>query len=465
MPSGPDGFVSHPRYTEEFERARALVLAHPRRWQVIYHYDGDGIASASCAVRALARLGYPVQATALLGVERDRVAALIGSMSGPLLVVDTGAAWLDLFAGHSQPVVVLDHHTYSGAPTPPSLPKHVAFVNPVDWGVDGMRELCASTLTWLFGVFLDPTNWDNAPWGLSGAIADRQHVGGLHGLNARLVEEAARRSVLVRRRGLALFGPTIGAALAGSIDPFLRGLSGRSDACEAFLRSLPLDPGRSPTALSDDENRRLAGAIKSRLEAANVEPEYRNVLDQERWFIPSIGLDAEEVSNLQNATGRLGMPGVGVAFALGDPRAAERAREAEAHWRSGILAGLRRLEDEGVKSMRFLRWFESPDTTLAGTQAGLAMLYLLPPDLPVFAFSEGGTGPTKLSARGTSRQVRRGLDLARVCREAAEAVGGEGGGHRIASGATIPSGSREAFLAAADRILADQLPTPSIGAA
>ena len=115
--------------------------------------------------------------------------------------------------------------------------------------------------------------------------------------------------------------------------------------------------------------------------------------------------------------------------------------------------------------MRYLRWFESPDTTLAGTQAGLAMLYLLPPDLPVFAFSERETGPTKLSGRGTTRLVERGLDLALVCREAAEAVGGEGGGHRIASGATIPPGSREAFLGAADRILAGQLSTPSIGAA
>jgi single-stranded-DNA-specific exonuclease len=464
MPSGPDGFVPDPRYTEEFERARALVLAHPRRWRVIYHYDADGIASASSAVRALARLGYPIQATALLGVERERVSALTQSTSGPILVVDTGASWLDLFARHPHPVVVLDHHTYPGSPTLPTLPDHVAFVNPLDWGVDGMHELCASTLTWLFTVFLDPTNWDNAPWGLSGAIGDRQHIGGFRGLNARLVEEASRRSILVRRTGLALLGPTVEAALASSIDPFVRGLSGRPKESEAFLRGLGIDPGRAPEELATDESQRLAVALKSRLEAQNVAPEFVSLLDQERWFIPSLGLDAEEVSNLQNATGRVGMPGVGVAFALGDPHAAEQARVAEERWRSGILAGLRRLEDEGVKSMRFLRWFESPDTTLAGTQAGLAMNYLLPPDLPVFVFSEGGAGPTKLSGRGTLRQVEQGLDLARVCREAAESVGGEGGGHRVASGATIPPGSRDAFLNAADRILAGQLHPPSTGA-
>jgi len=461
MPSGPDGFVPDPRYSQQFERARSLLLGHPGRWRVIYHYDADGVASASCALRALSRLGYPVQATPLLGVERDRISTLLARSSGAVLVVDTGVSWLDLFARHPHPVVILDHHSSPGAAVESALPDHVAVVNPLDWGVDGMSELCASTLTWLFSVFLDPLNWDNAPWGLSGAIGDRQHVGGFKGLNARLVEEAVRRSVLVRRPGVALFGPALGPAVTNSIDPFFRGLSGRPAESATFLRTLHLEPDRPPSELTPEEVRRLADALKARLAQAGVSPEFANVFDQERWFVPSLGLDSEEVSNLQNATGREGIPGVGIAFALGDARAAERARAAEQAWRSGILRGLRRVEDEGVNSMRSLRWFESPDTTLAGTQAGFAMNYLLPPDLPVFVFSSAAPGPTKLSGRGTLRLVARGLDLAAVCRGAAETVGGEGGGHRVAAGATIPAGSRDAFLAAADRLLATQL-TPAV---
>lgn len=457
MPSGPDGLVSDPHYTQEFERARSLLLANPQRWHVIYHYDGDGIASASCAARALERLGYPLQATALVGVERDRVATLLGASPGPVLVVDTGATWLDLFVQHGAPVIVLDHHKYPGVPNPPPLPPHVAFVNPLNWGVDGMNELCASTLTWLFTVFLDPMNWDNAAWGLSGAIADRQHVGGFRGLNALLVQEAVLRSLVVRRPGVALFGSTLSEALAGSIDPFVRGLSGRPEAVGAFLHGLGLDPGRRPSKLTEEENRRLVAALKERLSGSGVSKEAADVLDQERWFVPSLGLDAEEVSNLQNSAGRAGIPGVGVAYALGDVRSAERVRTAESAWRSGILRGLLRIENDGVNSMRFLRWFESPETTLAGTQAGLAMNYLLPPDHPVFVFSEEGAEPTKVSARGTLRQVDRGLDLSSACRIAGDAVGGEGGGHRVASGATIPAGTRPAFLDAADRVIAEQL--------
>ena len=202
MPSGPDGFVSDPHYSAEFERARALLLAHPRRWRISIATDGNGIA---------ARIMPPSGRSSVSAIRRKRPRSLGSSATasrpfsaaraGPVLVVDTGASWLDLFAEHRAPVVVLDHHKYPGVPNPPPLPEHVAFVNPLDWGVDGMNELCAATLTWLYTVFLDPLNWDNAAWGLSGAIADRQHVGGFRGLNGVLVQEALRRSLVVRRPG------------------------------------------------------------------------------------------------------------------------------------------------------------------------------------------------------------------------------------------------------------------------
>jgi single-stranded-DNA-specific exonuclease len=457
MPSGPDAFVSDPQYGREFERARGLVLGHPRRWRVIYHYDADGIASASSAVRAFGRLGYPVQLTPLIGVEREKMQALLASTRGPVLIVDTGAAWLDLYPAHPFPVVVLDHHTYPSAPHPPELPPHVAFVNPLDWGVNGMRELCAATLTWLFTVFLDPLNWDNAPWGLSGAIGDRQHVGGFHGLNGTLVDEAVRRSLVVRRPGVALLGPSVGAALATSIDPYFRGLSGRRPAVDAFLRDLGIDPGTPPADLLPEASRRLVGALRGRLEKDGVLPEFVAMVDQERWYLPSLRRDAEELSNLQSATGRAGTPSVGVSMALGDGTAFERATAEETRWRQGILQALVRLEEEGVNERTALRWFESRETPLAGTQAGMAMNYLLPPDKPVIVFSGGGSGPLKLSGRGTQRLVAQGLDLSDALRRAAAAVGGEGGGHKVASGATIPAGTRDRFLDEADRILTTQL--------
>lgn len=459
MPSGPERFVSDPSYTTEFTKARELLLAHPGRWHVIYHYDGDGIASASSLLRALLRLGYPVQASPLVGVERARMADLLRGHPGPTLVVDTGASWLDLYPSHPAPVIVLDHHKYAGAPTPPSLPAHVAFVNPLDWGVDGMVELCAATLSWLFTIFLDPRNWDNAPWGLSGAIADRQHQEGFRGLNRTLVDEAVARSIVLEQVRPPLFGATVGEAVARSVDPYVRGLSGRPEETHAFLTMMGLDAQRPFGELKSADLQRLTAALHQRLTAQGTRPEFCDILTQPSYFVPSLGATALELSVLQNATGRVGEPGVGIALALGDRRARERARDAENAWRTGVMAGLRRLEDGEVRTMSSIQWFESPDTTLAGTQAGLAMNYLLDPRRPVFVASKLEHA-TKVSGRGTLHLVGQGLDLALTCRSAAASVGGEGGGHRVAAGATLPPGTWDAFLAEANRLIGAQLPHP-----
>jgi RecJ-like exonuclease len=65
--------------------------------------------------------------------------------------------------------------------------------------------------------------------------------------------------------------------------------------------------------------------------------------------------------------------------------------------------------------------------------------------------------PVNLSSRGMWVQLDRGINLAVAMREACAAVGGEGGGHRIAAGGSIPSEKVEEFLTTLDRILGEQL--------
>ena len=79
------------------------------------------------------------------------------------------------------------------------------------------------------------------------------------------------------------------------------------------------------------------------------------------------------------------------------------------------------------------------------------------PDRPILAFARKNDEETKVSSRGTSRLVGRGLDLSAVMGEASRAVGGDGGGHDVAAGATIPAGEEESFVEKADAIIAKQL--------
>jgi RecJ-like exonuclease len=53
--------------------------------------------------------------------------------------------------------------------------------------------------------------------------------------------------------------------------------------------------------------------------------------------------------------------------------------------------------------------------------------------------------------------VLKGLDLSIAIRVASEKVGGSGGGHRIAAGASIPLGKEMEFLDAIEALIISQL--------
>jgi RecJ-like exonuclease len=74
-------------------------------------------------------------------------------------------------------------------------------------------------------------------------------------------------------------------------------------------------------------------------------------------------------------------------------------------------------------------------------------------DKPILGFANS-TGVAKISARGTPDLVRRGLNLGKIMKEAAEKHGGTGGGHNIAAGAQVPLGAEDAFLSSADELVA-----------
>ncbi|MCX9014774.1 MAG: DHHA1 domain-containing protein [Candidatus Methanoperedens sp.] len=77
-------------------------------------------------------------------------------------------------------------------------------------------------------------------------------------------------------------------------------------------------------------------------------------------------------------------------------------------------------------------------------------------DKPFIAFNEV-EDMVKVSGRGTRALVDAGLDLAFVMKQAAGSVGGRGGGHDVASGASIPKGSVEGFVQVADSVIGEQL--------
>jgi hypothetical protein len=95
---------------------------------------------------------------------------------------------------------------------------------------------------------------------------------------------------------------------------------------------------------------------------------------------------------------------------------------------------------------------------VVGIVCGMALDGLgLARDKALVAFAWTPDGRTKVSSRSPHELQARGIDLAAAMREAAAALGGQGGGHKGAAGATIPRGEEARFVAHVDRIVAAQL--------
>src|SRR2546429_8989536 len=109
----------------------------------------------------------------------------------------------------------------------------------------------------------------------------------------------------------------------------------------------------------------------------------------------------------------------------------------------------------GINQMDAIQYFHAADTirdTVVGIAASMALnRENATKDLPIFAFAQASDG-IKVSARTTRELVAQGLDLAEVMKVASGAVGGQGGGHPPAAGATSPPGTEPKFLEIGNRI-------------
>jgi RecJ-like exonuclease len=70
---------------------------------------------------------------------------------------------------------------------------------------------------------------------------------------------------------------------------------------------------------------------------------------------------------------------------------------------------------------------------------------------------------TKVSLRATEQMVARGIDLQQAATEASAVVGGAGGGHRVAAGASIPREQEQEFVRRVNELLAGQYAQASTG--
>jgi len=441
--------------------------------KVVTHLDADGLSAGGILSQALKRGGKEVEVEVLPGVYQNNVPE-----EGELTIFsDLGSGQLDLLEKKysGKDVIILDHHQPSG-PEWPSL----VHVNPCLVGVDGANDISGAGVSYLFAKALDKENKDLSKLAVVGAVGDIQNFWGkFTGINAAILQDAVHAGQVSTESDLLLYGRftrPLFKSMQYFTDPFVPDVSNSESGCISLLQMLGIDlkdgtKWRSLSDLNKEEKAKISGELISR--ALTMIPEelskyvpglvigdVYNIQDEEKT--PEL-MDASEFSTCLNATGRNKKPEVGLRIACGNRGEAYKELKGLLRMhRRNIAKGLSFVEETGVKTgpENYLQYFDALDEikpNIIGTIAGLMLGNEgTDPYKPIVGMARTSAG-VKVSARSSRILVLKGVDMASAIRVAALSVGGRGGGHTVACGATIPEEEKEKFIKVFEKELVKRL--------
>lgn len=452
------------RASEEIRRRDDLV--------VVSHVDADGLTAASIICTALERRGINYKPLFFRQLDDAALKQIADIGSDLVIFTDLGSGMVKEICALGLRAVIADHHKPGNCESSP-----VAHMNPHLVGADGATSCSGSGMSFMLASSLAKArggNDDLSALAIVGAVGDLQNMasGQLLGINREILSIGERAGVLSFCRDIKLFGRQtrpVYKMLEYSQDPYIPGLSGDEDACIAFLREIGVRLGgekwRRWIDMSQDEKARIVSSLvrrglRSGISNMKLERLIGEVYTLLREAEGTELRDASEYSTLLNATARYGHADVGLAVCMGDrDKAFREAQMLLGQHRQNLVNGLKLVGERGIIALQNVQYFDAGDEildTIVGIVAGMSF-QMADRSKPILAFAKTPEGGLKVSARGTQDLVRSGLDLAEVMSGSAQKVGGVGGGHNVAAGATIPPEAREEFLELVDAAVGRQI--------
>ncbi len=450
------------------EEAERLVDLSNRgaRVLVVTHIDADGLSSGSVAFSALARKNLAVSVRAIPDLDPRAIEKLKADKFEFYLFTDLGSGLLgELSAALGDKFLVVDHHQ-----VPEADLAHARLFNAWNYGYDGGEEACSSSMAYSFAKALDAKgNQDLSALSLVGASGDRQDKGdarSLGGLNKVAVEDAVTQGLVTTTKDLLFYGREtrpVHEAIAMSYSPFIAGLSGAKDAALAALSNsgFKLKEGgrwRTLSELSNEEKQKvievISGFIASAGHGADLLKDLVGTIYTFEFEDPLTPLrDAREFGSLLNACGRMDRTDLGISICLGDREDALRqALALMSEYRGKLNKAIQKLQLETDKvsttgNVMMVMGEEFIEERMTGSVSSLLASSDRFRDKLVLVRAKSGDSDLKFSSRiGDSYPGK--VNLGEVMREAAQSVGGVGGGHSMAAGAKIPFSKRDDFTKA-----------------
>ncbi len=427
--------VNQEQFLESCKEARKLALSFGNPL-VVHHYDADGVSSGAIAVGAMRDAGKKVRSLSLSKLDDSAIELL--SKEKEVIFTDLGGG--NKRVNELADVLIIDHHETSGIDK--------LQINPMLFGIDGSDELSSSGAAYCVFRSRDEL-------AIVGAVGDMQYP--LRGMNRWVLEQSVQSGSVRVENELRFYGRycrMLMHFLQYSDDPYIPMISYQEDRVKTLLSDLAIDlkkndKWRTYSDLSPEEKTRLISAIAAILISKNMIKKAEQLIG-ESYIFPKRKKDetfeANEFSTLLNACGRHKKADVGLRVCLEDEGAFSEARLILAEHRKmikeGIVFATGNVQDFG--KFKFLDARNRIDESIIGTVIGMALVQTW--KKPIIGFSSSDNNTVKVSSRTPRHLLEKGLDLGKLMRLACEEVGGIGGGHRIAAGATIPKDKINEFL-------------------
>lgn len=407
--------------------------------RLISHNDADGLSAAGIMCNALHRKGVLFHATIVSQFDQSTLDLIGKTSNGPVILCDMGSGQAELTSKIKE-AIIIDHHKPTGKL------EHVHF-NPHLAGIDGSTELCASCSAYMVARQMGD-NSDLAGLAITGAIGDKQPM---KGANKFILEEAISKKTITSRKGLRMGDGLLEEIFENSVEPYLD-ITGDKDKIKAFLDDLGIKG--ELRNLSEEELTKLSSVIILKLVKQGSIPAIDSLIGDtynlNNELIPNIF----DFVNILNACGKDEKGGIALSLCMRDESVIDEAKVLALEHQRALISVIKKAQAQ-IRSARSFRYVLLEDSSGTGIIAGTMTRYLYP-DKPFLTLNEV-EGKIRISGRGTRKLVNAGLDLATAMREASQIVGGMGGGHDVASGATIPKGTAKKFIDMIDPIIETQL--------
>lgn len=471
------------------DKAREIAehLKKHNQVQIVSHIDADGIAAGTIASQALKRLGTEHDVRFVKKLDEKEISILKDANHELVWFTDLGSGALSLLDGLN--AVISDHHvpartemsrkdrmnilSYTDIPSN-DFNFHL---NPHLFGRDGANDLSGAGAAYLVAREIGKNNEDLASLAVVGAVGDLQDTKSLklEGTNRTVLADGKKAHVLEWKKDVRYFGREtrpLFKFLQYANDPMIPNISGKEEACIGFLTELGIpmkdeENWRRWIDLSQAEKSVIASEIVKMLISKGFGHEMAKRLIGEVYILikEEMGTelrDAKEFATLLNSCGRYDKAEIGYRVCLGDrDEWLDRALVLLRGHRRTLVDMLQLIEETGITELDHVQYFhghEKIPENITGTLAGMLLGgEAARIDLPMLGFALTSEGDIKVSARTTRTLVKKGLNLSVVMKQSAEKVGGVGGGHNIAAGATIPKGREEEFLQIVEKLVKRQL--------